>query len=249
MSEFVTPLARIVEGSCFVRNDKGYQGKALGNHADGTPKLVSYLAVALNKQDPEVKPFMQKMVQFTREAFPQLPANYNPFNPGFSSKMFDGDHPDLVNKPGFAGHYILKCSTYFETTVIAACTTRIITNPDEVKCGYYVQVKGEYQTNGLPLNDSNVGMKCYQNKVLFRYAGDVIVTSDNSIDAFKGTGTFMPPGAREVGQPATGQQPQQVQPVQHNANFAAGPSSQNTGGSEFFQQPQPADSFYDDIPL
>ena len=84
MSEFVTPLARIVEGSCFTRNDKGYQGKALGNHADGTPKLVSYLALALNKLDPEVVPFMQKMVQFTREAFPQLPQNYNPFNPGFS---------------------------------------------------------------------------------------------------------------------------------------------------------------------
>lgn len=144
----LTPVGRLVQGHPMepqpVMDDRTKQQKV---GTDGKPLIQYYMALAFEKTNVEFGQLMQAMQQIAVRDWPQ--GQYNA--PTFAWKIVDGDGRDkqgkaYADRPGFAGHYILKMSSGYPYQVVDHTGQRQIANPDEIKRGYfmraYVSIKG-----------------------------------------------------------------------------------------------------------
>ena len=213
--DFVTPVGRLVQGHPMEKQDKDMQGNALtvktGPNA-GQPTQRYFVAVAIDKRSPEWADLWGKIVQAARAGFPTLfDAQGNCLSRDFSFKVADGDST-MVSKPGevpnaqkqgFAGHWVLKCSSSFPPKCFYAGRYQPheqIQDANLIKRGYYVRVAGTIEANG---NAQRPGVYVNLNMVELVALGDEIVSGPDAAGVFGGAPVAaLPPGA--VALPAGG---------------------------------------------
>ena len=205
MTDFVTPVGRLIYGDIFKGSDKGFKNRL--NDIDkntGLPAIKWKFGIAVEKNNPELPAFMQLLQGAMRDpqnGWPNFKGNMSDAKE-FSAKIEDGDKKTPARE-GWEGCLIFKIESNYLPTVFAPDLHRIITNPEEVKKGYYVQVAGSYKTNG---QDDKPGMKMWGSKVVFRYKGEEIKGSGGDSSCFNETGGYRPAGATDANAGFGGQQ-------------------------------------------
>lgn len=115
---------------------------------------------------------------------PELPAGCT--NPKFANKIIDGDGFDENGQPysakeGYAGHWVVKCASYYAPKVYEWTPTgwqETVRTGRTIKCGDYISVTGNDKTNG---SDQSPGMYMNLDGVTFEKEGPEIV-STGSVD-------------------------------------------------------------------
>jgi hypothetical protein len=165
MREFLSPVGRLVQGDCFNGNDKDQKGVPLTIKTGpnkGQPTKKYFQAIAFPKNDPAIMAqFGELYGNLTAEGkagYPQFfDAQGNCTHPRFALKVVDGDGIDQDGQPnnkkeGFAGHWILKCSSTYPPRCFADGKydpSQVLT-PDQssrIKRGYFVRVAGTIAPN------------------------------------------------------------------------------------------------------
>ena len=200
-SEFLTPVGRLVQGDPFEAQTKNMQGQPLMTQG-GQPTQRYFIAVAFKKDDPAFAQLWGAIEQVGRGSFPALNIA-PPWDPAcrFSWKVMDGDGVDdngkpNANKPGFAGHWIVKFSSSFPPKCFYAgryAPHEQITDPKAIPRGYYVRVAGTIEGNANPQKPG-----VYVNLNMVELAGgsasDVIVVGPDAASVFGGAPVQLPPG-------------------------------------------------------
>jgi hypothetical protein len=178
------PVGRLVGGSVSQARDKDMDGNPYiikNGPKAGQPTVKYYIAVAIPKRAGQthwsVKPadwndavegayWGEQIWKVGHAAFPGIAQN-----PSFAWKIDDGDSaiPNTKGKkhsdnPNLAGCWILHCSNFLP---IKACndTGSSEIDPEDIKCGYYVQVAIMVQGNkssqkpGIYLNPLAVSLQ------------------------------------------------------------------------------------------
>lgn len=196
MTEFISPVMRLVQGSTVLREKKDENNKPVLDKETGQPVQECFIAVAIAKDDPQLQAFYALYQQTAMAAFPQLfDANGNCLHPRFAWKVQDGDGVDkngkpVSGKPGFAGHYIFKMATRFQP----ACyhygkydPSQRIPNPaDVIKPGYFVRVSGKIEGNGVGANAGQAvpGLYVSPNMIELIAYGQEIVSGPDAAAVF-----------------------------------------------------------------
>ena len=109
----VTPVARLVQGGLKYFPDMQYGTDDQKVHSfglkKGQPKFCYFLAVAIPKGESRIwkdTDWGQKIMQSVISQVGKERARKVEF-----TKIIDGDSPDNIGKPGFAGHWILRFKT------------------------------------------------------------------------------------------------------------------------------------------
>jgi hypothetical protein len=230
--DFNTPVGRLVQGSVKLEHQTDMRTKQKKFDADGSAEMAVFFAVAFPKvlpngqQNTEFGALWAQMVAAAAEAWPQfVKPDGTCTNPKFSWKFQDGDGVDdsgqsVANKPGFAGHYIIK----FQTSYPVRCfyegkfaAHEEIQNPEQViKRGYWVRVFGEMKSNMADLTKQQVpGIAIYPKLISFVERGDEIVSGPDAQAAFGAAaiGWRPPASANPVGMPTPGQPVMPGQPA------------------------------------
>ena len=198
MSNFATPVGRHVYGDLFKGSDKGFQNAP--NPIDpetNKPGLKWAFGFAIEKKNPELNAFIAELRAEHQVAWPrgQFNQKLTATTPAFSHKMIDGDAPENKDKAGYAGCIVFKFDSKYPPTVFAPDGQRVISNPEELKRGFYFKVLGSITTNG---NDAKPGMKMYHNKVMYCYEGEEI-KGGSGFDADAASSGYRPAGAVDPG--------------------------------------------------
>lgn len=236
--EFLTPVARLVQGHPMEKQTKDMQGAALtvktGPNA-GQPTQRYFVGVAIPKTDPGWPAFWSLVHQAARAGFPTLfDANGNCLARDFAFKVADGDR-NTVDRPGdrpnnqkegFPGHWVLKCSSSFPPKVFYAGRYQPheqIQDPNVIKRGYYVRVAGTIEANG---NQQKPGVYVNLSMVELVALGQEIVSGPDAAAVFGGApAAALPPGATPLpagGMPAAPAMPGNAGPAGSFAPPAAG---------------------------
>ncbi len=200
--EFSSPVGRLVQGSFGLQQETDQTTNQKKVNADGTPKMSVFFALAYPKVingvlNAEWAAFRQLMNNVGAAAWPQFfpqGAAGACTNPKFSWKYQDGDGFDtngkpVNDKPGFAGHHILKFSTDF----VPKCfiegkfdPAQQLQEPDAViKRGFWVRIIGQIKSNNADLSKQQVpGIAIYPNLVSFVGQGEEIFGGINAAEAF-----------------------------------------------------------------
>ena len=227
--EILTPVGRLVQGDCFRARTHDAEGNPLviknGPNA-GQPRVEYFMGIAIPKTDPGWPVVWEAIKSEAIKGYPHLSAHIQPLaSPAdigqlqFAFKITDGDST-LPNKkgtvpsskPGFPGNWIMAFSNGFPPKVYTNGGAELITNPELVKCGYYVRIYGSVRSNGsaqqpgVYLNLSMVERVGY---------GEEIATGPDPF-IFGGTPAELPAGASTtplapktpIAQPAPLAQPQ-----------------------------------------
>jgi hypothetical protein len=190
-TNILTPVGRLVNGSPFEASTTNMEGAPLmvksGPNA-GQPRSEYFLSIAVPKSDPAVAALYQQVVTVARAGFPQFfDASGKCMRPDFAFKIVDGDSvvPDMrgrrpVDREGYPGCWVFKFKSGFAPKVYTKGGAAIITNPAEVKCGYYVRIYGTVAPNnntmkpGVYLNCSMVELVGYGEEITFGPSGDAV---------------------------------------------------------------------------
>ena len=212
MTEFLSPVARMVQGGCTLQDKKDMKTGQPVRDDQGNVIKETFIAIAIRKDDPGLMPFYNLFVQTARAEFPHLfDAQGQCTHQRFAWKIQDGDGRDqngqsVANKPGFAGHYIFKMTTRFAPKCFhygKYDVSQQIQNPDDViKKGYFVRVGGTISGNGVkPQDGSNVpGLFVSQSMIELVAFGEEIQTGPDASAVFGAapiTGA-LPPGASQT---------------------------------------------------
>jgi hypothetical protein len=190
-TQILTPVGRLVAGSPFEPNTTDMDGRPLVVKSGanvGQPRTEYFLAIAVPKSDPGVSAVYQQIMAVARQGFPTLfDAAGKCLRPDFAFKITDGDSqvPDLKNRrpcdrEGYAGCWIFKFKNGFAPKVYSKGGASIITNPAEVKPGYFIRVYGTAAANdnatkpGVYLNCSMIELVGYGEEITFGPSGDQI---------------------------------------------------------------------------
>ncbi len=163
----MTPVGRMVQGSPFIANDKDHLNRPLTDKA-GNPRVNYFFAIAIAKDNPDFPAFYAIMQQAAVSGFPA--GEYQ--KPDFAWKLDDGDALNKQAKPGFAGHWILKCSNGFMPRVFNTGATAQITDPNMLKRGYFIRAlvsikgNGAVGKEGLYVNPSAVELCGYGEEII-----------------------------------------------------------------------------------
>jgi hypothetical protein len=261
--DILTPVGRLVAGDVFKANTTDAQGRPLtiksGANA-GQPRTEYYFALAIPKTDPNYNTeVLAKLQTAAKAGFPTLfDANGQCIRPDFAWKIVDGDSnvPNQNNtvpstKEGYPGHWVLSFKSGFAPKVYTKGGEAVITDPEQVKRGYYVRVYGNIEANGdmqkpgVFLNPSMVELVGYSDEinsgpdgaVVFGGAPAANLPAGASATPLAGTPIAMP-----TVQPATDfLNPQNaVQPAAMPAPMAApmptapaAPKTYNVGGNQY----------------
>lgn len=233
---FTSPIGRFVQGDAFEAQTKDAQGNPLtvktGPNA-GQPTKRWFMAVAFAKNDPMTLPYLQKLAEIARAAWPQYFNAYAPNNPPlfgcshprFAIKIMDGDGVDdngksNAAKPGFAGHWIVKYSSSFQAPEVYNVgqydPMQRVTDARALQRGYRVRMFTSAETND---NDQRPGIYVNPGKVEISAIDEVIQTGPTAEDAFGSGGgaTATPPApaapapAAPAGLVATGKDGQTIE--------------------------------------
>ena len=212
--------------------------------ADGVPRKETYFSLAVPKQ-PSVPDWKQtdwgrSFVAAGMAAWPKGEWNF----PHFAWKVVDGDStvPDRSGKPpcqkeGFAGHWVVKCSTGLPVTcVVAPDIGTPIIDANAIKCGDYGRVLLNLAGNDYPKNPG-----IYVNPSAFckDRDGAEIVTSE-SVDTVAAFGGGQPaPAPAPYTPPAPAPAPMPSAP-----DFAQGPAVPPPPAAAPTPPPPPAEEKY-----
>lgn len=139
---------------------------------------------------------------------PELPAGCT--NPKFANKIIDGDGFDENGQPysakeGYAGHWVIKCASYYAPKVYEWTATgwqETVRTGRTIKCGDFISVTGNSKSNG---SDQSPGMYMNLDGITFEKEGPEIV-STGSIDpnaAFGSRGNAAPAATGQTAGAAT----------------------------------------------
>lgn len=205
MVDFLTPVGRFVQGDAFTPQEKDKAGNQLtvkkGINA-GQPAKRWFMAVAFAKTDAAFGAMYQQMQQVARASFPTLfDAAGNCIRPNFAWKLVDGDGIDddgkpNNQKPGFAGHWVLKFSSGYAPKCFHAghyAPHEQIQDPKAIPRGYYVRVAGTIEGNG---DTAKPGLYLNLNMVelVGGNPGDVIVSGPDAGAVFGASAPVLPAG-------------------------------------------------------
>lgn len=189
-TNILTPVGRLVNGSPFEPSTTNMEGAPLvvksGPNA-GQPRSEYFLSIAVPKSDPGVNALVQQITAVARQGFPQFFTAAGCTRPDFAFKIVDGDStvPDMRNRrpcdrEGYPGCWIFKFKSGFAPKVYTKGGAAIITNPAEVKPGYYIRIYGSVTANGntmkpgVYLNCSMVELVGYGEEITFGPSGDAV---------------------------------------------------------------------------
>lgn len=182
-NHILTPVGRLVQGSCFTGYDKDMEGKPLtiktGANA-GQPRVQYFMALAIEKTNPDITNVLTKIAEVARQAFPTLhDAQGNCTKADFAWKITDGDqHPD---KEGFAGCWVFKLSGGFAPKVRGNDPSILLTEEGSIKRGDYIRAYININGNGSTIRP---GVFLNPVGVQFVAYGEEIITVDDGKDAF-----------------------------------------------------------------
>ena len=209
MTNFTTPVGRIVAGNLYVPNTKNAEGKPLTDKS-GNPRNEFFFAVAI----PKAGEAHWKDTEWGAVIWAEgvKGDQYAPTRPTFSWKVEDGDSqiPNQKGKKpcdreGYRGHWVLRFTGGYAPKLYSTVNS---TQPVEIveegaiRPGYYVQVaagvkfNGSAQQPGVYLNHSMVCLRAY---------GTPIVASGPDVAAAGFGAAPLPAGATMV--PAAGPMP------------------------------------------
>jgi len=198
----LTPVGRLVQGDVFKPNDKDATGRPLmiknGPNA-GQPRVEYFMAIAILKTDPEWPALHALLYQTAQASFPHLFDASGACIAQFSFKVRDGDsqQPDQkgvrpCDRPGFAGCWIVGFSSGFPPAVCTVGGKTPITDPSQLKRGYYIRISGSVKGNG---SVQNPGLFLNVSMVELVGYGEEIATGPNPTQVFGGKPAKLPPGA------------------------------------------------------
>ena len=207
----LSPVGRIVQGNPLVASPVLDDAGKPKLKDDGTPKTNWWITTAFSKQDPDTIAMIAEIGQEAARTYPQLfPQGYNPAAPNmgcvradFAMKVVDGDGIDLNGKPhsnkeGWAGHWILKISTY---AGVIRCYDGLqnnlpITEPEQIHTGKYVRVSLDIKGNGWTgQGNSKPGMFVNPDGVQLVGHGAKIASGPDAATMFaQPVGGYIPPG-------------------------------------------------------
>ena len=204
-TDFTTPVGRLVQGSVFTGKTTDQQGAPLVTKTGpntGQPRTDFFFAIAIAKTDPALAAFLAQIKGQAHVDFPHLvDAAGNCSYADFSWKIKDGDCTlkDVkgrcnADRDGFPGHMIFSFSGgnapgVYKRDGQGAPTP--VTNPDEIKRGYYIQVQGNTKGNGQA---EKPGMYLNHNMIMLAGYGEEIVSGPDASSAF-GAAPALPAGA------------------------------------------------------
>lgn len=206
MTEFTTPVGRIVQGNLYKGNDRDFLGNPLvfksGSNA-GQPRVDYYFALAIPKNgeaDWKQTEWGKMIVDEATRAFP----NGQPQQPNFNWKIIDGDStvPDSkgtppVNKPGFKGCWVMKLNSSFKPTIVNRDGTQQLTEEGLINLGDYIQVRVSVKGNNSP--NANPGVLLNHIAVAFIGYGERIVLDSTPDFSKVGFGQApLPPGVMDT---------------------------------------------------
>jgi len=165
-------------------------------------QVVLPAGVQPGTKDAEMYAWGQKILQVGANAFPTLYQGRD-----FSWKVEDGDDPTPNKRgrknaetEGFPGHWIVKFSTSAWNGI--RCYTREngqmkqLEDPSVIKTGYYVQVSGSVDGNGVkPGTSDTPGVYMNPDLVLLVGYGAEIYSGPDAEEAFGGVTAALPAGA------------------------------------------------------
>lgn len=210
--DFNTPVGRLVQGSVIPQQQKDMDTNQPLTNADGSPVMGTFIALAFPKILPNGQPnaefdaFHAQLKQVAAQAWPALfpqGANGPCTNPRFSWKVQDGDGHDqsgrtVADKPGFAGHWIVKFYTAFPMRCFNEgkfAPHEEIQNPaDVIKRGYWVRVFGEVKSNNAT-GTQVPGISLYPKLLSFVERGEEIASGPDAEQAFSGSQPSWRPAA------------------------------------------------------
>lgn len=223
MTNFTTPVGRIVAGNLYAPNTKNAEGKPLVDKA-GNPRNEFFFAVAI----PKAGEAHWKDTEWGKVIWAEgvKGDQYAPTRPTFSWKVEDGDSqiPNQKGKKpcdreGYRGHWVLRFTGGYApklySTVSSPQAVEIV-EEGAIRPGYYVQVaagvkfNGSSQQPGVYLNHSMVCLRAY---------GTPIVASGPDVASAGFGAAPLPAGASMV--PTAGPMP--AAPVAPVAPVAATP--------------------------
>lgn len=210
-----SPRGRFVQGDAFEAQTTDAQGAPLtiktGPNA-GQPTKRWFMAMAYAKNDPETLPYLMQIAQYAAQAWPsyfpsgaaQSPPLFGCTHPRFSLKIMDGDGVDdngkpNRDKPGFAGHFIVKYSTSIKAPGVWQepnfAEMEQITDPRAFPRGYYGRINHTIQSND---NDQRPGLYVNLDKVAIsanQAGAEIIQSGPTAAEAFGGASTPAAPAA------------------------------------------------------
>lgn len=204
----LSPVGRLVQGHPMelqdVTDDRTKQPKL---KLDGSKVQQVYIGMAFPKGDQAFEQIRAGMAQVAQRDWPSGEWRA----PAFAWKIIDGDSVDKKGKPysdrpGFAGHWVLKCASGYVGQVVGPDGVRVITDANEVKRGFYgrvyLSIKG---------NNPSQSPGLYVNIGFFQlmYAGEVINSGPDvsAVLAAAAPVGAMPVGAIALGAPPAGGMP------------------------------------------
>lgn len=180
-TDLLTPVGRLVAGSLYEGQTTDAEGKPrtirTGVNA-GQQRTDYYFAIAIAKGTEthwNQTEWGQKIWETGVKGFPGGQANL----PHFAWKVQDGDSTTVnragrrnCDKEGYPGHWILNFSTGFAPAIYNEDGSRLLTEPDWVKPGDYIQVFGNVSGNestqqpGVFLNHQMVAFSGHGERIM-----------------------------------------------------------------------------------
>ena len=218
MTEILTPVGRLVQGSLSKGSTKGFKNEDLvwksGVNA-GMPRTVWYAGLAIDKNDPGLPAFFATMQAVATAGYPGGQAGQSTF----AWKMIDGDGVDKDGKPyaereGHAGCYIFRFTTSYPIKCSKDNGAGLLVEipPEEIKKGYYIRIAGSITAG----DDLKPSIFLNMNMVQLVGYGTEIQSGPDANQVFGGTNAApLPAGASATPlAPATGAFEQASAPVQ-----------------------------------
>lgn len=179
--DLLTPVGRLVQGSLYVGQTTDAENRPLvyktGANA-GQPRVNYWFALAIPKgteQHWNTTEWGKKIWDVGHAGFPNGQAN----SPMFAWKIVDGDSniPNTQgNRPcdneGFPGHWVLKYSGSFQSSIFNENGSVPLTEPNAVQLGDYIQVYGYVEDNkstqqpGVYLNHSMIARAGFGKRII-----------------------------------------------------------------------------------
>jgi len=217
MTNFVTPVGRIVQGDAFKPNTTNQQGVPLTDKL-GQPRVEFYLALAIEKTNPDWPAFKAQLDQVAAQAWPGGQFNA----PNFSDKITDGDGLDnngVLNstKEGFAGCWVLKASNGFTPQRVAQAGAVVLNEESgQLKRGDYARLVVTASGNN---NQQKPGIYVNLNIIEFIGFGEAIVGGPDASELLGAVQpAHMPAGMSQTPvAPQTQPMQPQTQPMQPQA--------------------------------
>ena len=221
-----SPPGRWIWGDLWTSTDKGFKGKPLVDKSN-QPRVEWRVGLACPK-GPEFDAFWAQVAAHAQAEFLQGHSQ----QPTFSWKLYDGDAPDKVTKPGHAGCWVLRLSSGFAPDIYDANHMQVI-DPQMVTRGDWVQVNIGVQGNGDVEPGGKPGIYLNLGMTMLRAKGERIVSGPSVAEVFGAPGAAIAapalapqpapgaPPAYQPQQPAPGAYQPAPQPAQQPALPAA----------------------------